>query len=109
MIIVKYALTPSPRHLNFSRFSVNPARKENIVSSSSGLDFVIRLANSNLNLPIGQVKFFSFGRNSKCRSTVRLFRFLANSSGSKNVFQADLIISPFISMLIIMKQRRIKL
>ena len=67
MTIVKYALTPSPRHLNFSRFSVNPACKENIVSSSSGLDFVIRLA-----------KFFSFGRNSNCRSTVRLFRFLSN-------------------------------
>ena len=65
MIIVKYALTPSPRHLNFSRFSVNPACKENIVSSSSGLDFVIRLA-----------KFFSFGKS--IRSTVRLFRFLAN-------------------------------
>lgn len=93
MIIVKYALIPSPRHLNFSRFSVNPARKENIVSSSSGLDFVIRLVNSNLNLPIGQVKFFSFGGNSKCRSTVRLFRFLANSCGSKNVFQADLIMT----------------
>lgn len=57
MIIVKYALTPSPRHLNFSKFSVNPARKENIVSSSSGLDFVIGLANCNLHLPIGQVKF----------------------------------------------------
>ena len=61
MITVKYA--SSPRHLNFSRFSVNPACKENIVSISSGLDFVIRLANSNLNLPIGQVKFFSFGRS----------------------------------------------
>lgn len=93
MIIVKYALTPPPRHLNFSRVNVNPACKENIVSSSSGLVFVIRLVNSNHNLPIGQVKFFSFGGNSKCRSTLRLFRFLANSCGSKNVFQADLILT----------------